>query len=229
MKSIGLALLMALPTANESTGRVGGLEHADPILVHPARDNDLHVTVPSEVEARPHLLHELGGHAAALGRRVEPDPVQPLAEGIGDAERLFGLVLERVHEDDPRHLRVDVAVEGLGGADRVAEDQDEGMRHRPRRGEAREPRAGRGRRTDAAADDRGVIHLVGHARMHVPRSEADDRNRIGRVDDPARGRRPSRAAGKDAEDGGFVQAEGRVASGDPHHDLLRLETVPVVE
>ena len=35
--------------------------------------------------------------------------------------------------------------------------------------------------------------------------------------------------GQDAEDRGLVQAEGRVASLDPHHDFLRLETVAVVE
>ena len=53
------------------------------------------------VEASPDLLDEIGGDAAAFGRRVEADPVQPVAEGVGDPQRLLGLVLERVDEDDP--------------------------------------------------------------------------------------------------------------------------------
>ena len=54
-----------------------------------------------EVEPRPDLDDQVGGDPATLGRGVEPDPVQAVAQGVGDPERLLGLVLERVDEDDP--------------------------------------------------------------------------------------------------------------------------------
>ena len=93
------------------------------------------------VESRPDLMDEVGGHPAALGGRVEADAVQPVAEGVGDPERLLGLVLERVDEDDPRHVGLEVPVEGEGCLDRVAEDKDERMGHRPGRADRPASRA----------------------------------------------------------------------------------------
>ena len=182
-----------------------------------------------EVEPGADLLHEVGRHPSALARRVEPNAPEPVAERLGHPQRLLGLVLERVDEDDARHLRVDVAVEGLGGAHRVAEDEDEGVGHRPGRGQAGKPSSGRRGRADAATHDARVVHLVGDARMDVARAESDDRDRGRGVDDPPCGGRPAGAGGHDAEDRRLVQAEGRVAGADPHDDLLRPEGIAVVE
>ena len=93
------------------------------------------------VEPRADLVDEIGRHPAALRRRVEPDAVEPIAERVGDAQRLLGLVPERVDEDDARHVRPQVAVERLGGLDRVAEDEHERVRHRAGRGQAGQARA----------------------------------------------------------------------------------------
>ena len=95
------------------------------------------------VEPGPDLVDELGRDPAALGRRVEPDAVQPVAERVGDPQRLLRLVLERVDQDDPRHVRRHVPVEREGRLDRVAEDQDQRMGHRPGRGQAGQPGARR--------------------------------------------------------------------------------------
>ena len=71
--------------------------------------------MPGQVEPRPDLLHELRGHASPLRRRVEADAPQPVAERLGDAQRLLRLVLEGVDQDDARHVGVDVAIERLRG------------------------------------------------------------------------------------------------------------------
>ena len=105
VKSIGVAPLMYEPTAYESTGAPASLKYADPLRVQAARDDDLDVLEARLVEPGPDLVDEVGGDPAALRRRVEPDAVQPVAEGVGDPQRLLGLVLERVDEDDPRHVR----------------------------------------------------------------------------------------------------------------------------
>ncbi len=181
------------------------------------------------VEPRPDLLDEVGGHAPPLGRRVEADAPQPVAERIGDAQRLLGLVLEGIDEDDARDVGVDVVVEGLGRPHRVTEDEDQRVRHRPGWRQAGQPRTGRRGRADAPADDRGVVHLVRHAGVDVPRPEADDRDRRRRIDDAAGRGRPTGARGQDAEDGRLVQAEGRVARLDAHDDLLAGEAIAVVE
>jgi hypothetical protein len=68
-----------------------------------------------QVQPGADLLDQVGGDPAPLRRRVEADPVQPVAEGVGDPERLLGLVLERVDQDDPGDVRLEVAVERLGG------------------------------------------------------------------------------------------------------------------
>ena len=229
MKSIGLALLMAAADREHVDRRTGLLEDADAIDVHAARNDDLHVRMPRQVEPRADLLHELGRDAAPLGRRVEPDAPQAVAERLGHAERLLRLVLEGVDQDDAGHLGIDVAVEGLGGADGVAEDEDQGVGHGPGRREAGEARPGRRGGADAAAHHRGVVHLVGDARMHVARAEADDRDRRRGVDDATGGARPAGAGREDAEDRGLVQAEGGVARLDAHDDLLRPESIAVVQ
>ena len=160
-----------------------------------------------QVEPRANLLDQLRGHASPLGRRVQPHPPQVVAEGIGNAERLLGLVLEGVDQDDPRDIGVDVAVERLRRAHGVTEDEDEGMRHGAGRRQAGQAGAGRGGGADAAADHAGVVHLVRHAGMHVPRAEADHRDRVGSVDDATCGGRPSGAGGQDAQDGRLVEPE----------------------
>ena len=161
--------------------------------------------------------------------RIEPDAVQPVAEGVGDAERLLGLVLERVDEDDPGHLGVEVAVEREGGLDGVAEDQDERVGHRPRRGEACEPGAGRGGGPDAAADDRGVVEDVGDVRVDVASAERDDGGGRGDVDALAGRGGPAGRLGEHPEDRGLVQAETPIPGVDPEDDLLRRDPVAVVE
>ena len=57
-------------------------------------------------------------------------------------EGFLGFVLEGVDEDDPGHVRLQVAVEGLGRRDGVAEDQHERVGHRAGRGEAGQAGAG---------------------------------------------------------------------------------------
>src|SRR5690242_20478176 len=74
-------------------------EVRDALRVQATGDHDLHVPVALLVEPGADLLHEVGGDAAALRGRIEADPIEAIAEGVGDAERLFGLVLERVDED----------------------------------------------------------------------------------------------------------------------------------
>jgi len=104
------------------------------------------------VEAGTDLVDEVGGHPAALRRRVETDPVQPIARACATAKRLLGLVLERVDENDAGTSLPRVAIRRLGRRDRVTEDQDQRVGHGPRRREAGEASArGRGR-ADAAAE-----------------------------------------------------------------------------
>ena len=161
--------------------------------------------------SRARTSYEVGGDAAPLRWRVEADPVQSVAQRVRDAERLLRLVLERVHEHDPRHVRRHVAVERLGGADRVAEDQHQRVGHRPGRVQPGEPRARRRRGADAAADDRGVVQHVRDVRVDVARAEADDRLRRRGLDALAGGGRPSRGLGEHPEHRGLVQRERAVA------------------
>ena len=100
----------------------------------PSADDDLDVAEALLVEPRAHLAHKVRRHPAALRRRIEADAVEAVAESLRDAQRLLGLVVERVDEDDARHVRRHVAIEGLGGLDRVAEDQHQRVGHRARRG-----------------------------------------------------------------------------------------------
>ena len=229
VKSIGAAPLMYEPTANESTGAVAVDEVADAVRAQAARDDDLDVMEALEVEPRPDLGDQVGGHPAALGRRVEADPVEPVAERVGDPERLLGLVLERVDEDDPGDVRAEVAIERDRRLDRVAEDQDERVGHRAGRVEPGQPGPGRGRGPDAAADDRRVVEDVGDVGMDVARPERDHRPGSGRVDALAGGGRPAGRLGEHPEDRRLVQPEAAVPGADPEDDLLRREGVAVLE
>ena len=229
VKSIGAAPLIYEPTANESTGRAGLGEVADPVRAQATRHDDPDVGEPLEVEPRPDLRDQVGGDPAALGGRVEPDAVQPIAERVGDPQRLLGLVLERVDEHDPGHVGPEVAVERDRRLDGVAEDEHERMRHRPGRVQPGESSPGRGRRADTAADDRRVVEDVGHVGMDVPGAERDHRSRRGRLDAFVRRGRPAGRLGEHPEDRRLVQAEPAVARADPEDDLLRPERVAVVE
>ena len=181
------------------------------------------------VESRPNFADEVRCDAATLGGRVETNAVQPIAERVGDAQRLLGLVVERVDEDDARHVRGHVAVERLGRLDRVAKDEHERVRHRAGWGEAGEARA-RGRRcADAAADDRRVVERVGHLGMDVARAERDDRLRRGRVHALARSRCPAGRLGHDPEQCGLEQAEGAVSRANAQHDFLGRDQIAVAK
>ena len=181
------------------------------------------------VESRPDLVDELGGDPATLRRRIEPDAVEPVAERVRHAKGLLGLVLERVDQDDPWHVRRHVPVEREGRLDGVAEDQHQRMGHRAGRREPGQTRAGRRRGADAAADDRGVVEDVGDVRVDVPRPEADDRLRRRDVDArPGRGR-PAGRLGEHPEERRLVQPEPPIAGADAEDDLLRLDHVAVVE
>ena len=103
------------------------------------------------------------------------------------------------------------------------------MGHRPGRVEAGEPRPGRCRRADAAADDRGVVEDVGDVGMDVAGAERDDRLRGCDLDALAGGGRPAGRLGEHPEQGGLVQAELEVAGADPEDDLLGRDDVAVVE
>ena len=100
MKSIGLALLIALPTANESTGAPASLKTPMRSTSIPPETTIFTCWWPGQVEAGADLLHELGRDAAALRGRVETDAPQAVTERLGHAQRLLRLVLERVDEDD---------------------------------------------------------------------------------------------------------------------------------
>ena len=103
------------------------------------------------------------------------------------------------------------------------------MGHGAGRVEAGEAGTGRRRGTDAAADDRGVVKLIGDLRMHVPRAEADDGFRRGGLDDHSGGGRPAGRLRHHPEDRRLVEPERAIPRADPEHDLLRLERVAVVE
>src|SRR5437879_2955046 len=77
-------------------GALGGLELADARCIEAAGDEDADVFEAREVETSTDLLDEVHRHAAALSGCVEAHPAQALAQGLGHAERLFGLVLEGV-------------------------------------------------------------------------------------------------------------------------------------
>ena len=141
----------------------------------PPEIDDPDVLVALLVEPCPHLVHQVGRDPAALRRRVQPDAVQLVAQGVRHPQRLLGLVLERVDEHDPRHVRPEVAIERQRRLDRVAEDQHQRVGHRPGRRETGQPRPGGRRRADAAAHDRGVIEHVGDVGVDVAGAEADDR------------------------------------------------------
>src|SRR5665811_1638603 len=79
------------------------LEVSDAIRGEAARDDDDDVAVAGLVQPCPDLLDEVGGDPAALRRRVQADAVELVAQRVGDAKRFLGLVLERVHQDDPGH------------------------------------------------------------------------------------------------------------------------------
>ena len=211
VKSMGVAPQMYEPTANESTGAPSALKYADPLGVEPARDDDLDVLEPFLVEARPDLLDEVAGDAAALRRRVEPDPVQPVAQRVGDPERLLGLVLERVDEDDPGHVGRHVAVERLAARTVSPKIRTIEWGIVPVGREAREPRARGCRRADAAADDRGVVEDVRDVGMDVARAERDHRLRGRGVDALARGRGPAGRLREHPEDRRLVQPERAVS------------------
>ena len=185
--------------------------------------------VALHVEPGPDLVDQVGRDAPALGRRVEPDAVQPIAQCMRDPEGLLRLVLERVDQHDPGDVRPEMAVEREGRLHRIAEDQHQRVGHRPGRGETGEPRPGRRRRTDAAADDRRVIEHVGDVRMDMPRPEADHRFRRGDIDDLASGRRPAGRLGEHPEQRRLVQPEPPIAGADPEHDLARPDPVAVIE
>ena len=143
VKSIGVAPGDVRADGERVHGRALLREVADAVGGQAARHGDRHVREAGLVEPGPHLGDERRGDPAALRRGVEADAVQPVAEGVGDAQRLLGLVLERVHEHDPRHVRGHVAVERLGGPHGVAEDQHQRVGHGARGVEAGEPGPGR--------------------------------------------------------------------------------------
>src|SRR5438132_13645749 len=59
-----------------------------------ARDKNLDVGVPGEIEPGADLTDEVGRDAAALPRRVQPDGREIRPQGFGDAEGLDRLVGE---------------------------------------------------------------------------------------------------------------------------------------
>src|SRR5260370_1537221 len=60
-------------------------ERRDALGGEPARDKDLDVRVPGEVEAGADLRDEVGRDAASLPRRVQPDCGEIRLQGLGDA------------------------------------------------------------------------------------------------------------------------------------------------
>src|SRR5258706_3700218 len=102
--------------------RLGIAEEPNALRVEAAGHDDLHVVVAGLVEAGPDLVDEIGRDPAPFARRVEPDAIEPVAEGLRDAECLFRLVLERVHEHEPGDIGLHIAIEGFGRGDGVAED-----------------------------------------------------------------------------------------------------------
>src|SRR3972149_3777300 len=180
VKSIGVAPLMYEPTANESTGapaslkersRSGGRPPEATIFTSlwPARSSRARTSRTRSAVTRP--------RSDGVSRRM-PWSRSPRAAGApGEAEGPRGLVLEGVDEDDPGDLGVEVAVERKGGIHGVAEDQDEGVGHRPGRIQAGEAGTGRRRRADTAADDRGVVEDVGDVGVNVPGTKREDRLR----------------------------------------------------
>ena len=114
VKSIGVAPADVRADGVRVDRRAGLLEVADALRVEAAGHDDLDVLEALLVEPRADLVDEVGRDAAALGGRVEPDAVQPVAERVRDPERLLGLVLERVDEDDPRHVRPEVRSKAIG-------------------------------------------------------------------------------------------------------------------
>ena len=83
----------------------------DLVLVHPAGGDDLHVVEAAKIELPPHLLDDAEEVAPTRRRRVEADGVEIAAEGLGDAEGLELLVLQRVDQRHPADLGVDHLVE----------------------------------------------------------------------------------------------------------------------
>ena len=67
-------------------------------------DDDLDVAMARLVKPGAALLDQRRRDAAALDRRVEADAIQTIAQRLGDAQRLFGLVAERVNQHDARHV-----------------------------------------------------------------------------------------------------------------------------
>ena len=183
----------------------------------------LDVLVALHVEAGTDLVDEVGRDPAALGGRIEPDAVQPVAERVRDSQRLLGLVLERVDEHDPGDVLAQVAVERERRLDGVPEDQDQRVRHRAGRGQTSQPCAGRGRGADAPTDDRRVVEDVGDVRMDVAGPEAD--HGLGRrdVDDLAGCRRPAGRLGEHPQKGRLIQPEPAVPGPDPQDDLARAD------
>ena len=173
-----------------------------------------------QVQPRPHLLHEFDGDPPPLPGRVEPNAAQALAHGLCDPQRLLGFVLEGVHQDDPRDVLRHVLVEGARRHDGVPEDQDHGVRHRPRRSrQSRQLGAQRRRAARTAAHGRGVLHDRAHQGMDVAGAVGDHARPRGGVHDLPGGGGPARAAGQHPQHRGLQAAEAGVAGGHAQHHL----------
>src|SRR6266571_1235918 len=157
----------------DAVGIDHGVEMQDLVLVHSARRDDLHVAIAADIELPPHFLDDAEEVAAPGRRRIEADGVEIAPEGLGNADGLELLVLQRVDEGHPADLGVDDLVERAERLHRVTDHQHQRVRDRPHRiGVDELGRLGHGHAV-AAADEGVALDHGRDGRMHAAGAERD--------------------------------------------------------
>src|SRR6266702_4291765 len=186
------------------------------LLVDPPGDEDLDVLVTSQVELPSDLADDRREIPPAGRRRIEPH-AREVGDRLDRHERLRLLVVVRVHERDPRDLRLEILVDRRERLPRATHDDDEGVGHRAHRGRSEEFGAERRRDGVEAADVHAALDERRDPRVHASHPEREDLLAPRGLADPRRLRRDATRLADHPEDGRLVHRPVAVRPIEDHH------------
>src|SRR6266511_1708606 len=169
------------------------------LLVDPSGDEDLDVLVTSQVELPSDLADDRREIPPTGGRRIEPH-AREVGDRLDGHERFRLLVVVRVHQRDPRDLRLEVLVDRRERLPRATHHDDEGVGHRAHRGRSEEFGAERRRDRVEAADVHAALDERRDPRVHASHPEREDLLAPRGLADPRRLRRDAARLADHPED-----------------------------
>ncbi len=136
---------------------------------------------PGQIQTRPYFPYQILCHTAAFARSIQADSSHLCAQGFGNPEGFFALVLKRIHQDCPGHIGRHVCIVSYCGLYRVAQNQHQGVGHGACRFEPQQLGAKYASGPVGSPYHRRPFHHRGDCRMDVPCPETYNRKPVSRL------------------------------------------------